>query len=539
MITNKIKQRPIISAPGIPQNDEKAIAEAINKNFASVSQSRPTLDHGALPAYLPAKPPPQIHVWEMYRELRRLNAKKSAGPDGLPGRLIKEFACELSIPVADILNTSLREGVVPQAWKDATIAPVPKEMPATITKLRPISLTALLAKVSEGFVSKWVLDDIQSSFDRNQYGSIKGSSTTHCVIELLDVLYRGTDKPNSVGTMVVTDFSKAFDCVDHTLAIQKLYNLGVRSEIIPWIADFLTSRRQRVQYHSALSEWEILSCGVPQGTKFGPIIFIALINDASENAITHSFKYVDDLSLAEVRPANQPSQIDTDVHALDAWSNSNHLKLNPSKCKVMQVCFKLQPPTPPDLQIAGKKLEVVTETKLLGLTVQSNLCWDMQVNTMVSKGSRRLYMLSRLKRFGVPVEDLVSVYIGYVRPIVEYACPVWHGSISIQQTQQIERIQKRACRIILGSTYTSYTDALSTTGLHTLQERRLHLCTQFAKKCTTSEKYTEWFPLNDRSHSMRLRNTRTYQVPKFRTERYGNSSIPYLIHCLFISMPNF
>ena len=154
-----------------------------------------------IPAFMPAKPPPQIHVWEMYRELSKLNSKKSAGPDGLPGKIIKEFACELSIPVADILNASLREGYVPQIFKDVTVVPIPKEMPATIVKLRPISLTALLAKVCEGFVSKWVLEDIEDSIDRNQYGSIRGSSTTHCLIELLDVFYKGTDISNSVGTL--------------------------------------------------------------------------------------------------------------------------------------------------------------------------------------------------------------------------------------------------------------------------------------------------------------------------------------------------
>ena len=97
-----------------------------------------------------------------------------------------------------------------------------------------------------------------------------------------------TDKPNAVGTLVVTDFSKAFDCVDHNLAMKRLYDIGVRSEILPWIVDFLTSRRQRVQYHLALSDWETLSCGVPQGTKLGPIIFISVINNASENAKTSS-----------------------------------------------------------------------------------------------------------------------------------------------------------------------------------------------------------------------------------------------------------
>ena len=143
----------------------------------------------------------------MYKELSKLNARKSPGPDELPSKLVKEFACEFSIPVTDIFSSSLREGKVPQVWKDATIAPIPKESPATISKLRPISLTAHLAKVCEGFVSRWALEDM--SVDRHQYGSIKGSSTTHCLIELLDVLYRGTDKCNTVVSLVVTDFSKA------------------------------------------------------------------------------------------------------------------------------------------------------------------------------------------------------------------------------------------------------------------------------------------------------------------------------------------
>ena len=128
------------------------------------------------------------------------------------------------------------------------------------------------------------------SIDRHRYGSIKGSFTTHCLFELLDVFYRGTNKCNT-GSLVVTDSSKACDCVDHTLAIKSLYDLGVRAEIIPRIADFLTSRRQRVQYQSATSAWETLTCGVPQGTKFGPITFSGMIDSAAPDSKTHTFKY--------------------------------------------------------------------------------------------------------------------------------------------------------------------------------------------------------------------------------------------------------
>lgn len=227
-----------------------------------------------------------------------------------------------------------------------------------------------------------------------------------------------------------------------------------------------------------------------------------------------------------------PTQIDLDLQDLEDWADSNHLKLNPSKCKVMQVCFKRNPPCPPDMKIADKGLELVTETKLLGLTVQSYLRWDSQVNDMVCKSSRRLYMLGRLKRFGVPVEDLVSVYVGYVRPSVEYASPVWHGCISKQQTHQIERIQKRACHVILGNNYTTYTDALDLMGLQTLEDRRDQLCTNFAVKCSTSDRYAGWFPHNNNTHSMGLRNATKYMVPKHRTKRYGNSAIPFLTKLL-------
>ena len=313
----------------------------------------------------------------------------------------------------------------------------------------------------------------------------------------------------------------------------------MRDEIIPWIADFLTSHRQRVQYQSATSAWETLSCGVPQGTKFGPITFIGIIDSAASDSKTHTFKYVDDLSLAEVRPTNQPSQIDKDVQDRDNWANSHYLKLNPSKCKFMQVCvmsFYERPSRSPSSKIAGKELEVVTETKLLGLTVQSNLSWDMQVDSTVGKSSRRLYMLNHLKRFGLPEDDLVFVFVSYElicssSAVVEYATPVWHGCLTEEQSKKLESILKSVCRIILGAKYNSYTEALDLTGLQTLSNRRIQHCTKFAVDCTRSDRYSEWFPLNNKTHGMTLRWSRTYQTLRSRTLQYGKSPLPYLCDC--------
>ncbi|KAI8481119.1 hypothetical protein Bbelb_411330 [Branchiostoma belcheri] len=123
----------------------------------------------------------------------------------------------------------------------------------------------------------------------------------------------------------------------------------------------------------------------------------------------------------------------------------------------------------------------VPHIKFLGLTVQNDLKWDLQVTNMLTSANKKLYLLRRLKRFGVSVPDLKAVYTSYVRPALEYAAPAWHSSLNNVQTAKLERVQRRACRIILGTQYTDYTSALSTLELTTLADRRIHICTKFAK----------------------------------------------------------
>ena len=117
---------PII-APTIPECTDEQIANAINHKFSLTSQSGPPLLVRELPSYLPAEKPPQVEMWEMYRELSKINARKAIGPDDVLNRLLKDFAFELSIPITDTFNSSMREGKRPQIWKDADVVPVPKE----------------------------------------------------------------------------------------------------------------------------------------------------------------------------------------------------------------------------------------------------------------------------------------------------------------------------------------------------------------------------------------------------------------------------
>ena len=535
VVTNSSKAKLSLDIPGIDDFDIKGKANAINTKFAQVSEGLDPLDFSKLPAYLPAEEPPQLYPWEVFAELGKLKAAKSAGPDQIPPRLLKEFAYELSVPLTDILNSSFLEGKVPDQWKKAIVVPIPKQYPPNIDKLRPVSLTSVFAKIAEGFVTGWVLDDVEHKIDKRQFGNVKGVSTAHYLVSLVHYLHQGADKSHNVGTVVLTDFSKAFDLVDHTILIEKMIRLGIRRSIVPWICDFLHNRQQCVRFNDVLSDYVSLHGGVPQGTKLGPIGFQILINEAAENSSSKCWKYVDDLTFADNSTcAHYPSSsLQADLDDFTKWSKDNVLKLNPSKCQALQVYFGKNPLQPGDLRIGSEPLSYVNEAKVLGLYLENSLKWNTQVDNMLKKANKRLFMLRTLKRFGFSSDELRVVYGGYVRPILEYADVVWHSSITFKQSRDIESIQRRACRIILGNSYESYVDALGTCQFDSLFERRENHCHRFAEGLPNNERTKSLLPPSRfECHGRSLRNSANISQIPVRTKRFENSPIPYFIKIL-------
>ena len=127
----------------------------------------------------------------------------------------------------------------------------------------------------------------------------------------------------------------------------------------------------------------------------------------------------------------------------------NHLSLNPSKCQTMQVYFGRREPPPTVYCISDFQLQQVSHVKLLGVILQNDLKWDSHID-MIGKANKKLFMIRKLKQTGLTQKELVTVYKGYVRPILEYAAPVWHPGITQRQSNQVESVQKRVCRIVLG-----------------------------------------------------------------------------------------
>ena len=211
----------------------------------------------------------------------------------------------------------------------------------------------------------------------------------------------------------------------------------------------------------------------------------------------------------------------------------NHAEV---KCHIMHISFLKNQPEFPKFTLNGEEINTADKMKLLGVTIQSNLSWDIQTNHMISRASRRMYMLYVLKRLRASVADLTAVYQMYIRTVLEYASPLWHRSITKHQIDDIELIQKRACLIILGSHYKSYAEALKTLELCSLVERREKLLRGFGEQLLKSERHTTMLPAPKRN-GMAETSELLINLIRLNAEQLAAGSIPcqLLLTILIIS----
>ena len=137
-------------------------------------------------------------------------------------------------------------------------------------------------------------------------------------------------------------------------------------------------------------------------------------------------------------------------------------------------------------------------------------------------------LLRRVASFGTPVEDLKTIYILFIRSILEQSSTVWHSSLSEENISDLKRVQKSAVKVILDSNYNGYQSGLAQLGLENLYERREHLCKTFAKKCVKNKKLEHMFPKSENQHQMETRKKEMYMVYHANTERYQKSAIIHM-----------
>ena len=511
----------------------KELAEKINDAFISVTQHLNPL------SYVPDSTHTEdgqseilsefiISEIDVYNKLSTISCSKAPGPDAIPNWVLKDYSSILALPIASSFNASIQQASIPAIWKKADVISIQKTKVLTDinTDLRPISLTPTLEKICERFVADWLIRSIIHKLDTRQFGSLKGSSTTHALLSLVHHILSETDGSKDVIRIFLLDIAKAFDHIDHNvLLLIKLSSMDIPPTIINWIRDFLTGREQRVRVGSCVSDWKKINGGVPQGTVLGPILFLVMINDLLEDW-KDRWKYVDDSTVAESIRPNCASALQDLVDYISTWTVNNKMMLNISKCKEVVIDFAKEKRTFQPLFVDGIPINRVESARILGLTVQNNMKWNLHVDHIVTKASKRLYLLRLLKRSSADVKTLMTVYITIIRPTLEYACEVWHFNIPDFLCADIERIQKRALRIILPSL--TYREALSITGITTLKDRRESLCSTFFNKNRQNDKLVELFPELS-SVGYDLRSIRTFKNYSYKTDRFKNSFLPQVI----------
>ena len=243
-------------------------------------------------------------------------------------------------------------------------------------------------------------------------------------------------------------------------------------------------------------------------------------NHVASDIGTHQ-KYLPNIN---IQSQNYLDQIQT-------WTETNKMKLNVDKSKVMIFNFTEDYQFATRLYIEDVLMETINQTKLLGTIVQSDLKWSENTTMIVKKGYQRMLILQKLYAFNIPDEDLVQIYILYIRSILEQNCQVWHYSITNEEKSDLERVQKVATKIILKERYTNYDQALKHLNLDYLTARRDKLCLKFATKCLKHEKTKDMFPLNVQTDHD-IRQTQKYHVQFANTNRLRDSAIPQLQRAL-------
>ncbi len=416
----------------------------------------------------------QVNHETVLKMLKSLKIEKCPGPDGFHPRILNEAAEELVEPITNIFRKSIREGRLPQIWKDADVTAIFKKgVKSNPGNYRPVSLTCILCKMLETIIRDQLISHMIDNdlLSRHQHGFISGRSSSTNLLKVLDTWTEALDAADPVD-VVYLDFAKAFDSVPHERLLLKLKMYGVQGEVLTWIEQFLKGRRQRVRVNGEVSEWKDVTSGIPQGSVLGPVLFVIFINDLPEVVQSYVEMFADDTKIFSTVKEEDSLQLQEDLHSLTDWANIWQLRFNAAKCKTLHLGNGNQKKKYVMTDGEGKEemLEGTELEKDLGIHVDPSLKFSKHVEVQVNKANRILGLIRRSYQH-LDMESFKRLFTALVRPHLEYGVVVWSPRL-IKDKDMIEGVLRRGSKLIPGLKDLPYDKRLEKMELPSMSYRR-------------------------------------------------------------------
>lgn len=389
---------------------------------------------------------------EIFNVIMSLRNSNSSGIDNISSNMLKSVVNFITGPLTYLINWSLNTGIFPEVLKTAKVVPIFKKgNRQCVENYRPISLLSAVSKILEKIVSSRMKHflDTYNILNTAQHGFREGRSTQTAVLGFLKSLYQNIDK-NKKCLGLFMDLSKAFDLVNHTLLLRKLEKYGFRGRLGDWLLSYLSNRKQIVEIDGKISDSLEVTCGVPQGSILGPLLFIIFVNDfPSNDNCTDIIMFADDNSYLSTHFSIPELVADTQekLNEFVLWYNDNGLLINAAKTVFIQFSAKFLNMNESQLiRINNKSIVQVHSTKFLGIYVDSTLSWEIHINNLCTKLSSVCYALYRLKQV-VGKNVVLSYYYAQFYSRIAYGIIFWGSSCF---AERVFKLQKKAIRNIAG-----------------------------------------------------------------------------------------
>jgi hypothetical protein len=363
--------------------------------------------------------------------IQQLKNSNSSGYDDISNNVLKSCVSVIPGLLAELFNTSFETGLFPDVYKLSKVIPLYKKGDKQcVDNYRAISLLPTISKVLEHLMYSRLTDFLQDHdlLHPQQYGFRRGKSTTSATFNFLQTVQQLRDQKYQV-MAIFLDLSKAFDSINHDILLSKMLKYGVRGVAHSWFSSYLSNRQQFVSLSSGEKSNTLnVSCGVPQGSILGPLLFLLYINDLPHHINNcHVILYADDTTLVVADrtlddTVNKCNQV---LQQVSQWLKTNHLRVNTDKCCV--VSFNKLNNTPPAIVIDNNSIQLSDSCKLLGVVVDSGLTWHPHSAQLTKKLNKALYSIRCLSSH-VTQEVLLIVYNAYFHSLLRYGVIFWGNS---------------------------------------------------------------------------------------------------------------